>query len=316
MISYPRFLQYLLDHCPSAGAGVHPWLYKVARYLHRYHTPDEIQVILEARVTGCGRCLEPHEIPDAIRNSGPHAWHPTDKSASQRRAEWIAAPTLTRVPAFNAEKAAAAASRVPIEITPDWLKEHSPCPVRCSTAEFLRTVFAPTEKALLFCHYRNQGRVYPDEVKLEKFTSIHFVLGAWFLCNPVDGLSHFNPRLNRKSRRSEEALTSFRYAVLECDREPRLQWLRILAGLHLAIVAITYSAGRSDHALVRADCESKAAWNTFKLEQLRPLVELGADDGALSAVRLTRLPGCFRGDQLQELLYLNPAANGSPIFNL
>jgi hypothetical protein len=315
-MNYPRFLQDLLNHCPPAGAGVHPWLFKVARYLHRYHSPDEIQVILEARVSGCGRCLEPHEISDAIRNSGSHVWRPSGKTASQRRAEWIAAPTSIRVPVFNPEEAAVAASRVPIEITSDWLKEHSPCSVDCSTAEFLRLIFVSTEKTLLFCHYQNQGRLYPDEVNLEKFTSIHFPLGAWFLCNPVDGLSHFNPRLNRKSRRSEESLTSFRYAVLECDREPRTQWLKILVGLSLPIVAITHSAGRSDHALVRVNCASKTAWNTFKVEQLRPLVELGADDGALSAVRLTRLPGCFRGEHRQELLYLNPAANGSSIFNL
>ena len=315
MSAYPAFLQRLLDNCPPAGAGVHPWLFKIARYLHRYHPPEEIQLILEARVARCGRCLEPHEIPDAIRNSGAYAWHPSGKTASQRRADWMAAPTMTRVPAFNPEKAAAAANRVPIEITPDWLKEHSPCSVCCSTAEFLRAVFAPTEKALLFCHYQNQGRIYPDEVKLEKFISIHFPLGTWFLCNPVDGLFHFNPRLNRKSRRSEESLTSFRYAVLECDREPRSQWLNILAGLPLPIVAITHSAGRSDHALVRTDARSKDDWNPFKLDKLRPLVELGADDGALSAVRLTRLPGCFRADRCQELLYLNPNADGTPIYD-
>lgn len=314
-MNYPRFLQNLLDHCPPAGAGVHPWLFQTARYLHRFHTPDEIQLILEKCVAGCGRCLEPHEIPDAIRNSTAHPWTPSAKTPSQRRAEWIAAPTLTRVPAFNPEKALSAANRIPIEITPAWLKEHSPCSVQCSTAEFLQAVFQPGEKVLLFCHYLNQGRLYPDEVQLEKFTTVHFPLGAWFLCNPVDGLHHFNPRLERNSRRSEEALTAFRYAVLESDREPRTQWLKILVGLHLPIVAITSSAGRSDHALVRTNCQSKSAWNTFKSEQLRPLVELGADDGALSAVRLTRLPNCFRGDSRQQLLYLDPTANPTPIYD-
>ena len=44
MSAYPAFLQRLLDNCPPAGAGVHPWLFKIARYLHRYHPPEEIQV--------------------------------------------------------------------------------------------------------------------------------------------------------------------------------------------------------------------------------------------------------------------------------
>ena len=39
---YPRFLRDLLETCPEAGAGVHPWLFRVSRYLHRFHTPEEI----------------------------------------------------------------------------------------------------------------------------------------------------------------------------------------------------------------------------------------------------------------------------------
>jgi hypothetical protein len=46
------------------------------------------------------------------------------------------------------------------------------------------------------------------------------------------------------------------------------------------------------------------------------LVTLGADPKSLSAVRLTRLPGCRRGDQLQKLLYLNPAPRPKPICTL
>jgi hypothetical protein len=35
---------------------------------------------------------------------------------------------------------------------------------------------------------------------------------------------------------------------------------------------------------------------------------VGADPGALSAVRLTRLPGCWRGGKEQKLLYFSPGA--------
>jgi hypothetical protein len=143
--------------------------------------------------------------------------------------------------------------------------------------------------------------------------------GAWFLCNPVDGLIHFNPRLCKDSRRSEESVTSFRYGVLECDHEPKEVWfpiwLKILVSLALPIVSITDSAGISAHALVRGDCESKADWDAWKRDVLLPLVEIGACDGSLSAVRLTRLPNCYRGDHLQRLLYLNPAADSTSIFH-
>jgi hypothetical protein len=142
--------------------------------------------------------------------------------------------------------------------------------------------------------------------------------GAWFLCNPVDGASHFNARLAKDSRRSMESVTAWRHAVLECDHEPKETWLpiwlKILVQLTLKIISITDSAGKSVHALVRVSCDSKAAWDEFKREQLLPLVKLGACDGSLSAVRLTRLPNCYRGDRLQELLYLAPDAGGTPIF--
>jgi hypothetical protein len=109
------------------------------------------------------------------------------------------------------------------------------------------------------------------------------------------------------------------------------------------------------------DAESKADWDA-KAQELKPLLTvLGADPGAITAVRLTRLPGCYRGQegppapsepplrkrwvdeplefdeagdpiwtpsayadeapanlwtggQLQELLYLNPEPDLTPIF--
>ena len=46
---------------------------------------------------------------------------------------------------------------------------------------------------------------------------------------------------------------------------------------------------------------------------LDALITLGADRGALSAVRLTRLPHAQRGERVQRLLYLNPQPEGVPI---
>ncbi len=316
--AYPRFLRELLESCPAAGGGVHPWLFRAARCLHRYHTPEEICDVLAKRVANCGRELEPHEIPDAVKNSGACAWEPSGKSASERRAEWLKNPTTRRVPEFTPELAIRTAARIPIDITPDWLKAHSPVSVSCSTEEFLRTFFQPGETAVVFSVYKSQGHLWPGTININRWSGVHWPEGTWFLCNPVDGQSHFNPRLCRNSQRSQESVTSFRYAVLECDHEPKETWfpiwLKILASLALPIVAITDSAGKSAHALIKVSQDSKQAWDQYKRETLRPLVTLGADDGALSAVRLTRLPGCYRAERRQELLFLNPAADGTPIF--
>jgi hypothetical protein len=318
-LDYPRFVRDLLESCPEAGAGVHPWLFRVARYLHHFHRPEEICSILEKRVANCGRLLEPHEIPDAVNNSGPCKWEPSGQTPSQRRAEWLANPTRKRVPSFNPELAIQMAAGIPIEITPEWLKAQSPLRVDIAPSDFLRNIFGPDEKALVFTTFTSQGHLWPGKNFIDRWAQSHTFDGLWFLCNPVDGKTHFNPRLCRNSQRSRESVTSFRYGVLECDQQPRQKWrpvwLKILAGLPLPIVAITDSGGSSDHALVRGDCPSKEAWDRWKAGVLRPLVPLGADDGALSAVRLTRLPNCYRSDdRLQELLYLNPMADGTPIF--
>ena len=54
----------------------------------------------------------------------------------------------------------------------------------------------------------------------------------------------------------------------------------------------------------------------IKLSELsKPkLIYLGADFNALTAVRLTRLPNCYRDDRLQELIYLDPAPTDDPIW--
>lgn len=320
---YPHFLQELLDHRPAAGTGVHAWLFRVARYLHQFHAPDEIYKILELRTSDCERHIDPHEIDDAIKNSGACAWEPSGKTASQKRAEWLANPNARRVgyiPEFNPELAITVAAKVPTEITADWLKSRSPISVCCSTEQFLGSIFEPREQVLILNRCRSQGcLLWRPGVSLKSFIRQHWPDGAWFLCNPVDGQFHWNPRQLKDSRRSEESVTSFRYAVLECDQKPKEKWFpiwpKILVQQPLEIVSITDSAGKSIHALVRVSVSSKTDWDAIKAQTLRPrLVPLGADDGALSAVRLTRLPGAYRGEQRQELLYLNPAADGTPIF--
>jgi hypothetical protein len=69
------------------------------------------------------------------------------------------------------------------------------------------------------------------------------------------------------------------------------------------------------HALLRVEAQSKASWDELVRGRLLPrLVQLGADPQALTAIRLTRLPNCYRGERLQELLYLDPSPDDDPIW--
>jgi hypothetical protein len=225
-------------------------------------------------------------------------------------------------PRFRPEYAKAFADRIPDDIGLAWLRKKSPVkvPYLVTPAEFLFAICEMGDQFLVFSDFRSQGQElwqkYSFQINRDELA--HFVRGhsdgVWFLSNPVDGKEHWNEDQRRMSRRSKESIKSFRYAVLESDCQPAAQWIRILAQLPLPIVSITSSGGKSLHALVRVDARSKSHWDET-IGALKPkLVQLGADLGALTAVRLTRLPNCYRGEALQELLYLDPNPQGGPIW--
>lgn len=165
--------------------------------------------------------------------------------------------------------------------------------------------------------------------------------GAWFLCQPVDGKWHLDSGsrdkvtgLPKHSRRSQLAVTRWRYLVLESDEAPTHLWLNLLVQLALPIAALYTSGGRSVHALVRVDAPSKPHFDALRASLLPVLSLLGADPAAITAVRLTRLPGVHRHGKttretiagrpvtrftpfsqplLQRLLYLNPNPKTQPI---
>jgi hypothetical protein len=92
----PQFARELLAGCPSAGAGVHNWLFRAARVLHAFY-PDkqELALALEAGSAGCGREVPEKEIVDAILSSARCAWKPGQRVTvtAARTATW---PTYDR----------------------------------------------------------------------------------------------------------------------------------------------------------------------------------------------------------------------------
>ena len=182
---------------------------------------------------------------------------------------------------------------------------------------FLNQLYNRNEKIVVFTVFKSQGQALFEIGRAGQIVPQGGPDGVWFLCNPVDGRQHPNPRNGSKlSRRSEESVTSWRYLVIESDEADAGDWLRAVVQMPLRIVAIYTSGGRSIHCLIRLDAATKAEWD-LKKQMLKPaLVTLGADEGAMTAVRLTRLPNCWRGTELQELFYLNPAADGTPIMEL
>lgn len=237
-------------------------------------------------------------------------------------------PTRPPAPTFQPDKLERIARKLD-GADAEWFAVRSAKSVHNRTpASFLHELYADGEKVVVFDDFQSQGQALwthsgPtfDATALDSFRKgkPH---GVWFLSNPVtgefvenrkndDGTPHY-------SRRSWQTVTSWRYLVLESDKANPAHWLAVLAQMPLRIAAIYSSGGKSIHALVRLDAESKAHWDAIA-DELKPvLVTLGADRKAMSAVRLTRLPQCERVEKLavQTLLYLNASPTECPIADL
>lgn len=218
-----------------------------------------------------------------------------------------------------------------------WLANRSAVdPATVSAEEFLRLLYRPEERVLVFTSEYSQGdAVWPAEEVPRGGRH-----GVWFLPQPVDGEWKANPGGKAKkegevptSRRTWRSVTAFRYFVLESDEANVRDWLGFIVQAPLRIEALYTSGGRSVHALIRVDCRTKEEWDEQK-RRLAPFLfgslMLGADRGTWSAVRLSRLPGClrrgkrtkdggtetYRVARLQKLLYLRPNATLRPLVDL
>lgn len=282
------------------------------------------------------------------------------------RAAYAAAPTARKAPIelYNPAEAARAAAGCAIFVDEDWLLAHSPVPIPPEKESYkwpallLNSIYERGEKILVFTKFASQGQVLHTvggtTVRLEDSPPAFgcqphhpptaFPKGAengcWFLAAPVTG--QWTPNDNNRDkygaklgRRHAACATRFPYLVLESDEAPPSVWLRILVQLADPIVAVYTSGGKSYHALVRVNCATKEEFDLQRTLYCTRLAALGADPAAITAVRLTRLPGALRygrGDgrehrpylsadgkpapRMQKLLYLNPAADGRSILEL
>lgn len=281
------------------------------------------------------------------------------------RAAYLAAPTLRRAPfePFDAHLADRAADGCPQRITDDWLRQHSPVPIPADATKWptllLNSIFRRGEKILVFTKFASQGQLLHTAggatLRLEEHPPAYGHTypprrpsgfprggqnGVWFLAAPITG--EWTPNENAITRqgaplgrRHAKCCTRFPYLVLESDVCHPSVWLRILVQLADPIVAIYTSGGKSYHALVRIDAATKEEFDRQRINYCARLAALGADHAAVTAVRLTRLPGCLRfgsGEgkdhrpylgrdgkpepRMQQLLYLNPTADGTPILNI
>ena len=120
--------------------------------------------------------------------------------------------------------------------------------------------------------------------------------GVWIRINPLDGKGVKN-----------DDVTDFKYALVESDSlslEKQNEAIRIL---QLPVATLVYSGGKSLHALVRIDAKDMAEYRQ-RVEFLYKVCQkngLQIDQQNRNPSRLSRIPGCWRGDHKQFLVDTN-----------
>lgn len=289
--------------CPEPGSGVHPWLLSEAnRCRMNGMTQADTASWLERNMR---RKPQPREIDNTIDT----AWNTTG-SRFQR------GPKLDRI---RFQPARLDPWKAPPRHWRHWLWERSPViPTDVTPVEFLRSLYRSGDVVAVLTDTVQKTPAEwfrwdeaTDRTGLEGLRRGN--KGVWFLTAPVDGKFHADG--DSYSCRSSAAAKRFEYMVLESDVAEPHTWLSFLAKTRFKIAAIYTSGGRSIHALARMGCRTKDEYDA-KVNPLKPdLKRIGVDPQTLSAIRLSRLPGCWREEKSapQSLLYLNPGEWTCPI---
>lgn len=279
------------------------------------------RAFIRAGMLGVDPAAAMREVEATIRGSGGKIV-PRDLERQLQRAYAFAkrevtegiAPVATAVTRsyYSAADLVTRADKVR-EFSWDDLTRRSPVdPAGVTSCDFLEAVFKPEEYVAITSRLNDPGRPYRVGSRAEWVNGMKSVEGIFYLSNPVDGQVRKNAD-ERWSLRSETNLTDFRHMVLESDKADALLWIRAMAQVPLPIVSIVSSGGKSIHVLVCWGSASKAAF-LADLDKIKSgLVRYGADPYAMTAVRLTRLPGGMRGDRQQKLLFLDPKAEALPV---
>ena len=310
--------------CPVAisGQGGDAATFHVAATLVRKFSLSESDAMILMREWNQG-CLPPWSESELVHKVRSAAGAQHSRSRGWLLADGAAGMPVPRKTVFCPMVLKRVAAIVTVRDVFTAISAASPVPVdKQDCASVLRCIYGNNagEKVLIFSDLKSQGQFLWEGDRCGVIRNSQLPAGpdgVWFLPQPVDGKCHPNPRLGGKmSRRSEESVTAWRYVVLESDEASVDDWLRCLVQMPLPISCICESGGRSIHALVRIEASSKGSWDVMVGKMKPVLVTLGADPGALSAVRLTRLPQAMRGNRLQRLLYLNPDPDKRPIADL
>lgn len=184
--------------------------------------------------------------------------------------------------------------------------------------KYLETLFEPSETVGIVVQSRldtekgkyiprNAGMSFNVAELLEKLSAsgddIGAVIGdydkaagAWVRFNPLDGKGMKNANV-----------TEYRYALVESDTLDIEKQNALIRELELPVAVLVHSGGKSLHAIVKIDAPDYTEYQK-RVNYLYSICQkngMEIDRQNKNPSRLSRLPGCVRGDKKQYIVDLN-----------
>lgn len=141
---------------------------------------------------------------------------------------------------------------------------------------------------------------------LDKYDGIEWTIGDYH--HEAGAYVSFNTFDGKGGDRSN--VTSYRYALIECDEISLKDQEKAYRELNLPIATLVYSGGKSLHAVCRVDAKDKDEYGERVAFLYKICIEhdLKIDLQNKNPNRYTRLPGVVRGDKEQKLVATNIGA--------
>jgi RecA-family ATPase len=113
-----------------------------------------------------------------------------------------------------------------------------------------------------------------------------------------------NPLIDAKAGRVKRNVRQFKFALIEFDTISLKQQWQLLKESKLPCSTISYSGNRSLHAMVRVDARNEQEYTERVAMLMNHFSAYEVDEKNKDPSRLTRLPGCTRGDTGKKQLLL------------
>jgi len=298
---------------PGDGTGCHPYLMTCANIAIREGIEEDVAVKrIHAAVPKGNRVVSEREVRDTVRKSITEK--ALGRGVNARPTHGMKLKSLRMTTAKMLDK-----FLHPEKITIDHFLQASPIVFDPENyieqaVMTLYHLFDAEDKIFVGDVYgKGDTEIWPRDVWINSFTEGDpECFPPHIIWNPLTG-RHAKTSDGKDSLRCDNAVSAYKYTLVEFDSIDIDTQLKFWAGCKLPVAALVYSGSKSIHGILKVTGVSTLDDWRHQIQLLlykRWLAPLGVDPACSNVSRLSRLPGAWREnkDAYQKLLYLNPNA--------